>query len=49
MTTEEKMEYLIEKIRVMNQAVDNAMPSEMLLELRRTQQTIEGWDNAPAE
>jgi hypothetical protein len=45
MTTEEKLEYLIEKIRIMNQAVNNGMPSEVLLELLRTQQTIDGWTN----
>jgi hypothetical protein len=44
MNDNEKLEYLIEKIRVMNQAVDNSMPDELLLELRRTQQKIEGWD-----
>ena len=43
MTDAEKLAYLIEKIRVVNQAIDNEMPSEALLELRRTQQMIEGW------
>lgn len=44
MTDTEKLEYLIEKIAIMNNAVDNEMPSEALLELRRTQQMIEGWN-----
>lgn len=38
-----RLAYLIEKIRVVNQAIDNGMPDEALLELRRTQQAIEGW------
>lgn len=38
-----RLAYLVEKIRVVNQAIDNSMPDEALLELRRTQQTIEGW------
>ncbi len=41
----ERLEYLTDKIRVMNNAVDNEMPSEALLELRRTKQTIDGWKN----
>jgi hypothetical protein len=44
-----RLAYLVEKIRVVNQAIDNEMPSEALLELRRTQQAIEGWKDAPAE
>lgn len=44
-----RLAYLIEKIRVVNQAIDNSMPDEALLELRRTQQAIEGWDHAPSE
>jgi hypothetical protein len=40
---DERLAYLIEKIGIMNNAVNNEMPSEALLELRRTQQTIEGW------
>jgi hypothetical protein len=39
----DRLDYLIEKIRVVNQAIDNSMPDEALLELRRTQQAIEGW------
>jgi hypothetical protein len=39
----ERLAYLVEKIRVVNQAIDNSMPDEALLELRRTQQTIESW------
>ncbi len=38
-----RLAYLVEKIRVVNQAIDNSMPDEALLELRRTQQMIEGW------
>jgi hypothetical protein len=45
MTDAEKLAYLIEKIRVVNQAIDNGMPDEALLELRRTQQMIEGWQD----
>jgi hypothetical protein len=45
----ERLEYLTDKIRVMNNAVDNEMPSEALLELRRTKQTIEGWNHATPE
>jgi hypothetical protein len=41
---DERLAYLIEKIGIMNNAIDNEMPSEALLELRRTQQTIEGWE-----
>lgn len=41
-----RIDYLIEKVRVMNNAIDNQMPSEALLELRRTLQTVEGWDEA---
>jgi hypothetical protein len=44
-----RLAYLVEKIRVVNQAIDNSMPDEALLELRRTQQAIEGWNHAPAE
>ena len=40
---DERLAYLIEKIGIMNNAIDNEMPSEALLELRRTQQTIDGW------
>jgi hypothetical protein len=40
-----RLAYLVEKIRVVNQAIDNSMPDEALLELRRTQQAIEGWQN----
>lgn len=45
MTDAEKLAYLIEKIRVVNQAIDNEMPDKALLELRRTQQMIEGWQD----
>jgi|LakMenEpi03Aug12_release.lakeMendotaPanAssembly.Ray.scaffolds.fasta_scaffold3850898_2 hypothetical protein len=38
-----RLAYLVEKIRVVNQAIDNSMPDEALLELRRTQQAIDGW------
>lgn len=41
-----RLAYLIEKIRVVNQAIDNSMPDEALLELRRTQQAIEEWKDA---
>jgi hypothetical protein len=44
-----RLAYLVEKIRVVNQAIDNEMPSEALLELRRTQQAIEGWNHATPE
>jgi hypothetical protein len=44
-----RLAYLVEKIRVVNQAIDNEMPSEALLELRRTQQMIEGWNDGPTE
>jgi hypothetical protein len=40
-----RLAYLVEKIRVVNQAIDNSMPDEALLELRRTQQTIEEWQD----
>jgi hypothetical protein len=38
-----RLAYLVEKIRVVNQAIDNSMPDEALLELRKTQQAIDGW------
>lgn len=41
---QKRLAYLVEKIRVVNQAIDNSMPDAALLELRRTQQTIEGWN-----
>lgn len=44
-----RLAYLIEKIRVVSQAIDNEMPDEALLELRRTQQAIEGWKDEPTE
>lgn len=42
-----RLAYLVEKIAVMNNAINNEMPDEALLELRRTQQAIEGWNHAP--
>lgn len=43
MTDKEKVEYLIEKMRIIGSAIDNHMPSEALLEVRRTIQTIDSW------
>lgn len=46
MTNEEKIEYLIEKMRIIGAAIDNHMPSEALLEVRRTLQRIDSWDES---
>jgi len=45
MTTEEKLEYLVEKIRVMNNAVNNGYPDEMYQELLKVTQMLDGWTN----
>jgi hypothetical protein len=39
-----KVDYLIEKIEVMNNAVDNECPDMALQELRRTKQKLENWE-----
>lgn len=39
-----RLSYLVEKIHIMNNAIDNEMPDEALLELRRVSQTVEGWN-----
>lgn len=44
MTTEEKLTYLIDKIRTMNNAVNNEAPDLAILELDRIMQTIDGWE-----
>jgi hypothetical protein len=49
MTTEEKLEYLIEKIRIMNNAVNNGTPDFALLEIERVCQMLDGWNDAPTE
>ncbi len=45
--TEQKLLYLINKIDIMNNAVDNGLPSSLLLELRRTKETINSWFITP--
>jgi hypothetical protein len=49
MTIEEKLEYLIEKIRVMNNAVNNETPDFALLEIERVCQMLDGWNDATTE
>ena len=44
MTTEEKLGYLMESIRIMAQAIDNEAPDMMLWELRRVIAKMEEWD-----
>ena len=44
MTDKEKLEYLVEKLNIVCAAIDNEMPDEALLELRRTVQTVEQWN-----
>lgn len=41
---DERLQYLMEKIVIMNNAIDNGFPDEALQELRRTKQTIAGWE-----
>lgn len=40
----ERRDYLIDAIRTMNNALDNELVGDVLLELRRTLATIEGWE-----
>ena len=44
--TEEKLKYLIEKIHVMNNAVNNEAPDLAILELDRMLQQITEWENS---
>jgi hypothetical protein len=39
----ERRDYLIDAIRTMNNALDNGLIGDVLLELRRSLATIEGW------
>lgn len=45
MSDTEKLTYLIDKIRTMNNAVNNEAPGFAILELDRIMQTIDGWDD----
>lgn len=40
----ERRDYLIDAIRTMNNALDNGLIGDVLLELRRALATIEGWE-----
>lgn len=44
MTTNEKLIYLMESIRIMDQAIDNEAPDLALWELRRVIAKMEEWD-----
>jgi hypothetical protein len=44
---QERFAHLIEKIHIMNNAIDNCMPGEALLEIRRAKRTIEAWNGLP--
>ncbi|MCE5180576.1 MAG: hypothetical protein LLG15_02120 [Betaproteobacteria bacterium] len=44
MTDKEKLDYLIEAMRDIAQAIDNEKPDVALWEIRRAVNTIEEWD-----
>ena len=44
MTDKEKLDYLIEAMRTISQAIDNETPDMALWEIRRAVKTIEEWD-----
>jgi hypothetical protein len=46
MTDSEKLTYLIEKIDIMSNAIDNESPSMLLWELRRVVDQIETWEKS---
>ena len=44
MTNEEKIEFLIETIKTISNAIDSGAPSMALWELRRAMPVIESWE-----
>ena len=49
MTDKEKLDYLIEAMRNVAQAIDNETPDMALWEIRRAMKTIEEWDGNGAD
>ena len=46
MTDKEKLDYLIEAMRTISQAIDNETPDMALWEIRRAVKMIEEWEDA---
>ena len=46
MTDSEKLTYLIDKIAIMANAIDNESPSMLLWELRRVVEQVETWEKS---
>jgi hypothetical protein len=44
LTDKEKIDYLIEALKTVSNAIDNEAPSMALWEVRRVMQTIDSWN-----
>lgn len=45
MSDKEKIQYLVDALKTVSNAIDNQAPSMALWEIRRVIQTVESWDD----